>query len=84
VTRFIEERTSLGVELVCQTLGVGVSTHYDRLKRELSARAQRDALLRLQIGEARSGFKRVYGVRKTWHQLMREGVTDIGRDRVAE
>jgi transposase InsO family protein len=82
VTRFIEERRSVGIELVCETLGVGVSTHYDRLRREPSVRARRDAKLELEIIEARSGFRRVYGATKTWHQLMRTGIDDIGRDRV--
>jgi len=83
VTRFIEARRHVGVELVCQTLGVGVSTHYDRLKHQPSEREQRDALLVLQIMDARSGFKWVYGARKTWKQLKRDGVHDVGRDRVA-
>ena len=82
MTRFIEERRSVGIELVCETLGVGVRTHYDRLERMPSARAQRDAVLALEIAEARSGFRRVYGVKKTWHQLKRTGVNDVGRDRV--
>lgn len=82
MTRFIEERRDVGIELVCETLGVGVSTHYDRLKRQPSARAQRDAVLSLEITEARKGFRSVYGVVKTWHQLKRNGVDDIGRDRV--
>jgi putative transposase len=83
VTRFIEELRSVGVELVCQTLGVAVSTHYDRLKRKPSAREQRDALLTDQIRDARSGFRRAYGSRKTWKQLRRNGIDDVGRDRVA-
>lgn len=83
MTRFIEERRSVGIELVCEALGVAVSTHYDRLSREPSEREQRDKLLALQIMEWRTGFRSVYGQRKTWKELMRRGVTDIGRDRVA-
>jgi hypothetical protein len=35
-----------------------------------------------QVREARSGYRRVYGVRKTWRQLKRMGVSDVGRARV--
>lgn len=82
MTRFIEERRHLGIELVRDTLGVPKSTHNDRLKREPSQRALRDAELVREIEAARSGFRRVYGVVKTWKQLQRMGVDDVGRDRV--
>lgn len=82
MTRFIEERRTIGVELVCETLGVGVSTHYDRLNRVPSQRAIRDARLELEILEARKGFRKVYGVVKTWHQIKRTGIDDVGRDRI--
>jgi putative transposase len=62
---------------------VGVSTHYDRLQALPSEREQRDALLLVQINEAREGFRGVYGQRKTWKQLKRMGIVDVGRDRVA-
>ena len=83
MTRFIEARRHVGVELVCETLGVGVSTHYDRLNREPAAREVRDAQLANEIAYARRGFRRVYGVRKVWHQLRRDGIDDVGRDRIA-
>jgi putative transposase len=35
-----------------------------------------------EIYAAREGYRSVYGVRKTWKQLKRDGV-DVGRDRVA-
>ena len=82
MTRFIEEHRHCGVELTCEVLGVGVSTHYDRLNAVPSLRQLRDEQLVEQIAEARSGFKKVYGVRKTWKQLKRMGVDDVGRDRV--
>src|SRR5207248_10468860 len=50
--------------------------------REPSRRAVRDALLVEQIRQARQGYRRVYGVRKTWRELQRRGVTDVGRERV--
>jgi putative transposase len=45
------------------------------------ARAVRDAELVREIQAARSGYRRVYGVRKTWRELQRRGV-QVGRDRV--
>ncbi len=46
-----------------------------------SARDVRDRELIHQIHAARAGYRRVYGVRKTWHELRRRGV-EVGRDRV--
>ena len=64
-------------------MGVATSTHYARLSRPLSARAIRDAELIGEIRAARTGYRSRYGVRKTWKQLRRNGVTDAGRERVA-
>jgi len=72
----------VGVEPVLRELGVASSTWYARRARKLSARARRDAELVALIGEARSGYRSVYGTKKTWHELRRRGVT-VGRDRVA-
>jgi transposase InsO family protein len=82
VTCFIEAHRDCGVELTCEVLGVGVSTHYDRLRREPSARELRDAQLVDEIRHARRGHRKAYGARKTHQQLKREGVDDVGRDRV--
>ena len=82
MTRFIEAHRDCGVELTCQILGVGVSTHYDRLRREPSARELRDAQLVDEIEYGRRGHRKAYGARKTHQQLKREGVDDVGRDRV--
>jgi len=83
VTRYVEERRdAFGVEPICRTLGVAVSTHYARRSRKPSARELRDRELLLEINAARSGRRRVYGARKTWKELRRRGV-DVGRDRVA-
>src|SRR5207253_10241530 len=58
------------------------STHYARRSRKPSRRALEDRKLIAEIDAAREGYRRVYGVRKTWKQLKRRGV-DVGRDRVA-
>jgi putative transposase len=83
VTRYVEERRdAFGVEPICRVLGVSVSTHYARRSRKPSRRALRDRELLAEIEAARSGYRRVYGARKTWLELRRRGV-DVGRDQVA-
>jgi putative transposase len=84
MTAYIESRRRVfGVEPVCRALGVAISTHYARRGRPASARSIRDAELVREIHAAREGYRRAYGVRKTWKQLKRRGVTDAGRERVA-
>lgn len=75
-------RSRFGVEPICRVVGVPASTYYARRSRTPSRRALRDAELVLAIDQARAGFRQVYGVRKTWHQLQRQGV-EVGRERVA-
>ena len=84
MTAYIESpRSVFGVEPVCRALGVATSTHYARLSRPPSQRSIRDAQLIGEIRAAREGYRAAYGVRKTWKQLRRQGVTDCGRERVA-
>jgi putative transposase len=83
VTRYVEERRdAFGVEPICRAIGVPVSTHYARRSRKPSRRALEDRKLVAEIYAARSGYRAVYGVRRTWKQLKRDGV-EVGRDRVA-
>jgi putative transposase len=83
VTRYIEEkREAFGVEPICAALGVPVSTHYARRSRVPSRRELEDRQLLVEIHAARSGYRRVYGARKTWKELRRREIA-IGRDRVA-
>lgn len=83
MTRYVEERRdAFGVEPICRAIGVAVSTHYARRSRKPSRRALADRELVGQIQTAREGYRRVYGVRKTWRELQRRGV-EVGRDRVA-
>jgi putative transposase len=82
VTRVIDRlRGSFGVEPVCAELGVPTSTYYARRSRKPSARARADAELIGEIHAARSGYRAVYGIRKTWRELGRRGIA-VGRDRV--
>ena len=83
MTRYVEERRdAFGVEPVCRVLGVAVSTYYARRSRKPSRRELRDRELIREIHAAREGYRRVYGVRKTWKELRRRGL-EVGRDRVA-
>jgi len=81
--RYIDaHRDRFGVEPICQVLAVVPSTYYAARSRPPSARAVRDAELKPEIRRVHAGNFAVYGARKVWHQLGREGVA-VGRDRVA-
>jgi putative transposase len=83
VTRFIEaHRDRFGVEPICRTLQVAPATYYAARRRPPSARALRDAELEVEIARVHKDNFSVYGVRKVWRQLGREGIA-VGRDRVA-
>jgi transposase InsO family protein len=83
VSRYLEaRRETFGVEPICRALRVPVSTYYARRSRVPSRRELEDRQLLLEIEAARSGYRRVYGARKTWKQLRRRGI-DVGRDQVA-
>ncbi len=83
MTRYVEERReAFGVEPICRVLGLAASTHYARRSRVPSRRELADRELFAEIEAARSGYRRVYGARKTWKELRRRGV-EVGRDQVA-
>ncbi len=83
MSAFIEtHREHYGVEPICRTLAVAPSTYYAARQRPPSARAVRDAELLERIDTIHEANYGVYGQRKVWHQLRREGV-EVGRDRVA-
>jgi putative transposase len=83
VTRFIEaHRDRLGVEPIWRTLQVAPATYYAARRRPRSARALRDGELEVEIARVHKDNFSVYGVRKVWRQLGREGIA-VGRDRVA-
>lgn len=82
MTRYIDEhRDQFGVEPICQVLQVAPSTYYAR-KRPPSPRAQEDALLKPTIVATHEDNFGVYGVRKMWKALLRQGIV-VGRDRLA-
>ncbi len=85
---FIEEhRDDIGVEPICKHLPIAPSTFYDHMAKRanpdmLSDRAKRDMALKPEIERVWKQNYRVYGVRKVWHQMRREGF-DIARCTVA-
>jgi putative transposase len=83
VTRFIDgHRDRWGVEPICRVLQVAPATYYAARSRPPSARALRDAQLKVEITRVYKENFSVYGARKVWRQLGREG-SAVGRDRVA-
>ena len=76
---FIEEsRGSHGVEPICRALQFAPSTYYERrtIARDperASRRAKSDAALSLKIDGAWEENRKLYGARKIWHVLQREG-----------
>jgi transposase InsO family protein len=78
---FIEEhRSEHGVEPICAVLPIAPSTYYEHRARRRDperrpARAKRDEVLRVEIRRVwENSFGGVYGVKKVWRQLLREGV----------
>ncbi len=76
---FIDDhRGAHGVEPICKVLPIALSTYRAQAARrrdpaKLPARAKRDAALMPEIERVFEENFRVYGVRKVWHQLKREG-----------
>jgi hypothetical protein len=62
-----------GVEPICRVLPIAPSTYY-AASRPASARAVRDAKLKAEIARVHGEHFGVYGARKVWRQLHREGI----------
>ena len=74
-----DHRAVFGVEPICAVLPIAPSTyHRHRHQRthptRRSARAQRDDQLRVEIQRVYDAHQQVYGPRKVWTQLRRDGV----------
>lgn len=82
MTRYIDEhKGSYGIEPICRTLQVAPSSYYAAKVRPPSARTVRDAELSTDITRIHAEHFSVYGVRKAWRVLRREGIP-VGRDQV--
>ncbi|EOM8728850.1 IS3 family transposase [Escherichia coli] len=72
-------REQYGVGPVCSELHIAPSTYYHCQQQrhhpdKRSARAQRDNWLKKEIQRVYDENHKVYGVRKVWRQLLREGI----------
>ncbi len=64
----------MGVEPICRALQFAPSTYYATLARPVCQRRQRDEILKLEILRVhQSNCDGVYGAKKIWKQLSREG-----------
>jgi transposase InsO family protein len=76
-------RDAVGVEPICKVLPIAPSTYHEHAARQrdparLPARAQRDEALKPEIMRIFEENFHVYGARKVWRQLRREGF-DVAR-----
>jgi putative transposase len=67
-------RDRFGVEPICELLPIAPSTYYDTKRRPPSARALRDEELKAAIARVHRDNFGIYGARKLWRQLGREGI----------
>jgi len=72
-------RDNHGVEPICRVLPIAPSTYYDHVAKradpeKLSDRARRDLALKPEITRVFKENFEVYGVRKVWRQITREGL----------
>ena len=80
MVRFIDDhRTVYGVESICAVVPIAPSTYFrhkaeQRDPTRRSARAQQDAVLRAIILRIWTEHHQVYGPRKVWKQMGREGL----------
>ena len=79
VTYIDAHKETHGVEPICAQLPIAPSTYYQHRARRanpalLPPRAKRDAELREKIRKVWTDNYQVYGVRKVWRQLLREGI----------
>ncbi len=78
-----DRREAYGVEPLCRVLPIAPSTYHAHVAKradpdKLSTRAKRDQALRIEVRRVFEENFSVYGVRKVWWQLRREGF-DVAR-----
>ena len=77
---FIDDhRQAYGVEPICKVLPIAPSTYHAHVARradpgKLPARTRSDVVLMAEIRRVHEANFGVYGVRKVWRQLAREGI----------
>jgi putative transposase len=75
-----DHREAYGIEPICKVLPIAPSTYHDHIAKRLdpsrlSDRAKRDEALKIEVRRVFEENFRVYGARKVWRQLRREGFT---------
>jgi putative transposase len=84
MTSFVDAyRDDHGVEPICRVLEIAPSTYHEHARRRVRpetapARVKRDAVLKHEIRRVFDENFQVYGARKVWRQLNREG-RDVAR-----
>ena len=78
MTSFVDAyRDEYGVEPICRVIEIAPSTYHERARRrakpEAPQRAKRDAALKQEIKRVYDENFQVYGARKVWRQLQRDG-----------
>jgi hypothetical protein len=79
VMSFIDShREELGIEPICRELAIAPSSYHEHATRladpgKRSARARRDDEIKPQIRRVHEDSSGLYGARKVWHQMRREG-----------
>ena len=73
-----DHREAYGVEPICKVLPIAPSTYHAHIAQRIdpskrSARARRDAALKIEVQRVFAENFGVYGARKVWRQLRREG-----------
>ena len=80
MVQFIDgHRAEYGVEPICAQLPIAPAVYYEHKARQqdperLPPRTRRDQVLRGEIQRVYDANFRVYGARKVWRQLGREGI----------
>ncbi|NHN82975.1 IS3 family transposase [Acetobacter lovaniensis] len=80
VMSFIDShREDLGIEPICRELAIAPSSYHEHVRRladpgRRPARARRDDEIKAQIKRVHEASSGLYGARKVWHQLLRDGI----------
>ncbi len=75
MTSFIDNhKDRFGVEPTCRVLQAAPSSYYAARRRPPSARHVRDGALKVKLRHVHAAHFGVYGTRKLWRQLHREGI----------
>jgi putative transposase len=84
-----DHHDAYGVEPICRVLPIAPSTYYEHVAQRQdsscpSARVREDLILEPKIARVFAENFAVYGVRKVWRQMMREGFVIARCSRTAD